>query len=132
MTQNNDSAVTEVSSSDVGRDAILAFRHKAGSIHKVTAFGGVVYFKEWTSEERDNFESSLIVGRGKAQRVSTANIRAKMFVRSVCAADGKLIFSDEDAKEIGKLPAPEVEKVYAEIQKINSVSDEDVEELAGN
>lgn len=133
MTQNNDSAAIEVSSNgDVSREGILAFRSKAGSVHKVTAFGGVVYFKEWTSEERDNFESSLIVGRGKAQRVSTANIRAKMFVRSVSDKDGKLIFSDEDAKEIGKLPAPEVEKVYAEIQKVNSVSDEDVEELAGN
>jgi hypothetical protein len=130
--QNNDSVVTE-DSRDVGREGILAFRSKSGSIHKVDgAFGGVVYFKEWTSEERDNFEASLIVGRGKSQRVTTANIRAKMFVRSVCDKDGKLIFSDEDAKEVGKLPAPEVEKVYAEIQKVNSVSDEDVEELAGN
>lgn len=132
----NDSKTTKAVSTtpleDVGREGILAFRSKAGTVHKVTAFGGTVYFKEWTSEERDNFEGSLITGRGKGQRVSTANIRAKMFVRSVCDKDGKQIFSDEDAKEVGKLPAHEVEKVYAEIQKVNSVSDEDVEELAGN
>lgn len=134
MMQNNDSEAKEIVAKEegVGRDGILAFRTKAGSVHKVPAFDGFVYFKEWTSEERDNFEGSLIVGRGKGQRVSTANIRAKMFVRSVCDANGKLIFTDEDAKEVGKLPAPEVEKVYAEIQKVNSVSDEDVEELAGN
>lgn len=129
---SNDSKKTKVVLEDTTKDGILAFRQKAGAIHSVSAFGGIVYFKEWTSEERDKFEASLITGRGKAQRVSTANIRAKMFCRSVVTKDGAQIFSDEDVAEIGKLPAAEVEKVYAEIQKYNSVSDEDVEELAGN
>lgn len=129
MTQNNDSAPTKT---DVGKDAILAFKAQAGKVHQVEAFGGVVYFKEWTSSERDKFEGSLIIGRGKKSIVSTDNIRAKMFVRSVCNKDGTLIFADKDAEEIGTLPAAEVEKVYAAIQAVNSVSDEDVEELAGN
>lgn len=129
---SNDSKTPKAVLEEATKDGILAYRQKAGAIHSVPAFGGLVYFKEWTSEERDKFEASLITGRGKAQRVTTSNIRAKMFCRSVCTKDGAQIFSDEDIPEVGKLPAGEVEKVYAEIQKYNSVSDEDVEELAGN
>lgn len=128
----NDSKVTKEAPKDATREGILAYKSKAGVIHKVEAFGGVIYFKEWTSTERDKFEGGLIVGKGKAQRVSTENIRAKMFIRSVCDITGKLIFDDSDLNDIGSLPAAEVEKVYAEIQKVNSVSDEDVDELARN
>jgi hypothetical protein len=125
--ENNDSNLNRAT-----KESILAFRQKSGKIHEVQAFNGIVYFKEWTSGERDNFESSLVIGKGKSQRVSTNNIRAKMFVRSVCDKDGKLIFTDEEASDVGLLPAAEVDKVYAAIQKVNSVSDDDVEELAGN
>lgn len=114
------------------KTGILAFRTQAGKIHPVKAFNGELFVKEWTSAERDAFEASLVVGKGKAQKVSTANIRAKMFVRAVVNAKGERLFGDEDAGAVGQLPAAEVDRVYTVIQKVNSFSDEDIEELAGN
>jgi hypothetical protein len=134
MSQNNDSKPTKTKAplEDISKDQILAFKSQAGKIHQIEAFGGTVYIKEWTSQERDRFEGSMIIGKGKRATVTIDNIRAKMFVRSVCDKNGTLIFADKDAEEIGSLPAAEVEKVYAKCQEVNSVSDEDVEELAGN
>lgn len=126
MTSPNDSGA------GVTRDGILATKKDAGKIHEVEAFGGTIYFKEFVPASRDAFEASLVVGKGKTARVSTVNIRSKMFCRCVCDKDGKLLFSDADVGEVGQLPGPEVEKVYQAMQEVNSISDEDIEELAGN
>lgn len=122
----------EAPKAPLDKTGILAFTAKAGKIHEVKAFGGVIKVKEWTATERDAFESSLVTGKGKTQRVSTANIRAKMFVRAVVDDAGARIFTDEDAFNVGQLPAAEVDKVYTVIQNVNSFSDDDIEELSGN
>jgi hypothetical protein len=116
----------------LGRDAMLSTKKDAKKIHQVPAFGGVVFFKEFTPSARDAFEASLVVGKGKKAKVSTKNIRAKMLAALVVDQKGRRIFKDIDVGEIGELPGPEVEKVYQAIQEVNKLSDEDIEELAGN
>lgn len=124
----------------LGRDQILASKKDAGRIYKVRAFfidaeqkvRGWVFFKAFTPNQRDAFENSLVVGKGRKAKVSTKNIRAKMFVSCVCGAKGQRLFRDEDYAIVGQLPGPEVERVFQAMQEINSFSDEDIEELAGN
>lgn len=125
-------SLADLSVAPIGRDAIMATKKDAGRIYQVKAFGGLVYFKPFTPTERDAFEAKLVVGKGRKAKVSTINIRAKMFVSRVVDQKGRRLFRDEDYALVGGLPGPEVEKVFQAMQEVMSISDEDIEELAGN
>ena len=63
--------------------------------------------------DRDDWEKSLLVGRGKRKDVNTANARAKLAVR--CLVDkpgGQRPFGDEHADLVGALPAAVLQPIF--------------------
>lgn len=127
------SPVSLVPAAASSRDAALAAMRAVPKPRKiVTTDAGPFIVQGLSASERDAFEASLVVGRGKTKDVSTLNIRAKLVARSVVDGDGKRLFLDEDAVLLGQMPAKIIGPLYDAAQEMSSVSDEDVEDMAKN
>jgi hypothetical protein len=88
-------------------------------------WGGDIFIRTMTGAERDAFEEEVIVN-GKAD---AKNIRARLCVRVIVDEDGNRIFSDSDAEALGSKSTHALERVADVAQMLNSMTDNDVEEL---
>lgn len=86
-----------------------------------------------TGHERDSFEASLVVGRGKKRDVKTDNIRAKLAARSLFTAPpsegGRRMFTDEQADQLGTIRADVLSPIFGVAQRLSGISDDDIDEL---
>lgn len=89
-----------------------------------------VWVQGMSGTERDAWEKSLIVGRGKRRDVNTENVRAKLAARClVTAPGGDRLFTDDEAALLGALPAAVLNPIFEKAQRLSGVSDEDLDEL---
>lgn len=93
---------------------------------------GVVRIKALSAIERDDFESSLVLGQGKHSKVSTVNIRAKLCARGIVDAKGNRLFSDSEVLKLGAKSAAAMDRVYERIAHLSKISDADIEDYKGN
>lgn len=119
------------------RGSLLAQKDLPRKRLYVEAFGGVVCLQEMKSIERDAYEAALVIKlrgkNGKEKReVTTHNIRAKLICRMVIDEAGQRIFTDEDAALLGQLPAADMDRLWTAAQTLSGVTEDDIEELAGN
>ncbi len=96
---------------------------------EVPEWGGAVRIQTMTGYARDAFEASIT---GKNGGVNTTNIRAKLVAACLVDEAGELMFAEKDVAKLGKKSAAALERVFAAAQKLNRISDGDVEELAKN
>lgn len=95
----------------------------------VAALGGDAIVRGMTGAERDAFEASLVIGKGKGRDVSTTNIRAKLVARCLVNEQGERLFTDADADALGLIRVDVLSPLFAIAQKLSGVSDEDIDEL---
>ena len=116
----------------LSRDQILEASDADFEDVAVPEWGGTVRVRSLSGTERDQFESSLLVKRGKQRDVSLVNARAKL-VALVCVDDmGNRLFTDSDVVALGKKNAAALSRVYDVATRLSGLSDEDVDELEGN
>lgn len=99
----------------------------------VPEWGGEVRVKGLSGRERDKFEAdSLKKGKGGTRDVNLENLRARLII--MCAVDEQFqpIFDRSDIMRLGEKSASALEKVFSVAQRLSGMSDEDVDELAGN
>lgn len=96
---------------------------------EVPEWGGTVRVRGLSGVERDEFESSLLDGKGT---VKLANTRARLVVFSVIDEDGKRLFEDWDVKALGAKSAAALDRIVAVAMRLSGIADTDLEELAGN
>lgn len=97
--------------------------------------GGVplkVWVRSMGVTERDDYEASLIEGRGKSQRVSTKGARQKMLVQTVVDAEGAPVFTHEDIAWLGEKSAKVVDRLVDIAMALCGMTDKDIEHLVGN
>jgi hypothetical protein len=116
----------------LGREAILAAPDIKTEQVAVPEWGGTVLVRGMTGAERDEYEATLVVGKGKNRDVNMRNARAKLVVRCLVDADGKRLFGDADVAALGKKSATALERVFDVARRLSGMSDEDLEELMGN
>lgn len=95
----------------------------------VPEWGGTVLVGTMSGFARDQFESAII---GKNGGLNTTNIRAKLAASTLIDAKGNLLFNDKDVAALGKKSAAALDRVFEEAQKLNRISEADVEDLAKN
>lgn len=95
----------------------------------VPEWGGVVRIKEMTASARDAFEQSLL---GKDRKPSLSDARAKLAASCICDENGDLLFSQADVVSLGRKSAKALDRVVSAIQRINAMSDEELEESVKN
>jgi hypothetical protein len=111
------------------RDAILAAATLPTEDVEVKALGGSVTIRGLSAVERDSFEKSMFVTKGKSREFNLANVRARLV--ALCAVDeaGARLFSDEDVVALGQVRADVVDKLFTTAQRLSGLRDEDVAEL---
>jgi hypothetical protein len=96
----------------------------------VPEWGGVVRVRTMTGTERDRFEASTYnEGRG----MNIADLRARLCALCIVGDDGKTrLFTDHQVEALGKKSASALNRVFDVARSLNGLTQEDVDELAGN
>ena len=93
----------------------------------VPEWGGDVWVRALTASERDALELSVTGDKGTMQ-----NLRARLAVLVLVDEKGARLFSDGEAAALGAKSAAALDRVFTVGQKINALSEEDVEGLVKN
>lgn len=105
-------------------------------IVNVPEWGGDVLIRVMSGAERDAYEAEIVGNRaGKDRRINLQNMRAKLVARCIVNEDGTPMFNWRDPADVGTLgdlDARGLDTVFKACQRINGLSDDDVDELAGN
>lgn len=116
----------------LGRDAILAVQDIQTEAVEVPEWGGTVYVRGMTGSERDAFEESVTQGRGRNQRVTLENFRAKLLVRTLVNEAGERLFGDDEVEALGRKSAAAVQRVFDVAARLSGLGTRDIEELTKN
>jgi hypothetical protein len=114
------------------RDAILAAAALKTEDVPVPEWGGSVLVRELRGRERDEWEASLAVQRGREMVRDTANIRAKLAARAIVGEDGEPLFTQQDVAALGELSAAALERVFDVASRLSGLNPADVEEMGKN
>lgn len=109
-------------------DQILGASDSRTETVSVPEWGGDVKVRTLTGRERDSFEASIVSGKA----VNMVNVRAKLVARTLCDDAGKRLFTDAQIEILGDRSARALDRVFAVAQRINGLSQQDVDELAKN
>ena len=95
----------------------------------VEEWDGFITLKALSAKERDAFESSFMVQKGKKREFVNANIRAKLVVK--CAIDEmqNRLWSDDDAGWLGDKNASAVNRLYEAAARLSGITEADADEL---
>lgn len=95
----------------------------------VPEWGGDVLVRALSGTERDRFESMIVSGQGRNQKVNTENVRAKLVALVAVGEDGKRLFSDADVAALGKKNAAPLERVFKVGMRLSGLSQGDVDDM---
>lgn len=114
----------------LSRDEILGANDLATELVEVPEWGGSVRARTLTGAERDAFEMAVYTMRQKAG--AAVNIRALLVALCVVDDEGKRLFSERDAAQLGAKSARALDRVFSAAQRLNGLTAADVDELAKN
>lgn len=115
----------------LSRDQILAASDLETREVEVPEWGGSVLVRALSGKERDAYEASLMLIRGKTQIPNLANMRAKLVARAIVDEDGKRLFTDQDVNALGLKSAAALNRVHDVVQELSGLNEgatEDAEE----
>lgn len=112
--------------------AILAADDIKTETVPVPEWGGEVLVRGMTAAQRDDYEQSLMKGKGSDREVNLRNARTKLAVRSVVDADGELLFAEQDVVALGKKSAAALQRVFDVATRLSGLSKEDLVDLTEN
>ena len=93
----------------------------------VPEWGGVVYVRSLTADEKDTFEYRLF-----SQKENARGIRAAYVGLSLVDDMGVRLFSDDEIPMIGTKFAGAVDRVFEVVSRINRISEKDLDDLEKN
>ncbi len=111
------------------RDKFLALKVPIQAVSLPELGGETVYVWGLSGAERDAFEATMTVQRGKKREQNLANIRARFLVIILRDADGKRLFTDAEADVVGNLPASVLDRLFDVGRKLSGMTEADVDEL---
>lgn len=114
----------------LGKADILSAEDRKTVDVDVDEWGGTVRLREMSGRERDKFESDFVQTKGGETVENYDNLRARLV--AACAVDenlNKLFPKAEDVKALGNKSASALNKVWKAAQKLNGMTEADVEEL---
>lgn len=96
----------------------------------VPEWGGDVYVRTMTGEERDSYITAVFGTSGKERNMRNAT--AQLLARTLCDEKGNRIFSDGDAAALGRKSSAVLGPLFAAASRLNGLSKADMEEIVGN
>lgn len=97
----------------------------------VPEWGGDVRVKTLTGAERDQYEAESVKMEGNRRKM-TGNLRARLVALTAINEDGTPMFTRADVMKLGQKSAAALERVFEVAAKLNGMTEEDMDDLAGN
>jgi len=111
------------------KEQILKQDDLKSEIVDVPEWGGDVRVCTMSGFARDRFEAGIT---GKNGGTNMSNIRAKLAAATIVDEEGKLLFDEADIAKLGNKSCAALDRVFAAAQRLNLISNADVDELAKN
>jgi hypothetical protein len=111
------------------REEILNASDYTTEIVEVPEWGGSVIVQSLSGKERDEFELSQLVQKGKVTELNLVNLRARLVAMSIVDENHKSVFTLADVAKLGAKNAAALERVYKVAQRLSGLRREDIEEL---
>jgi len=112
----------------LSRDAILSADDLKKETVSVPEWGGDVIIATMSGQARDSWEQSLI----RNKETNMDNIRARLVAMSAVDEKGNRLFSDSDIESLGKKSASALDRCVRVAQKLNKLTESELEELSKN
>ncbi len=93
-------------------------------------WGGTAFVREMSGFERDGWE--VYAQREIEKKAGRVNMRAKLATLVLCDADGRRLFTDEQANELAKKSSAALDRIYEAAIKVNQLTQSDVKTIEGN
>lgn len=90
--------------------------------------GGYVWVAVMSGTQRDEYEVEVIKDSDKSMK----NMRARLVVRCAQDDDGKRLFTLDDVEAVGNESSKALERIVHVAQRLNRLTEKDMEELKGN
>lgn len=113
----------------LSRDDILNANDRELSEVEVPEWGGSVLVRSLSGKERDDYETGTVYHKNGKEIRNFENFRARLVALCVVDENGQRLFGPRDVKALGNKSVAALQRVFNECQKLNGISDEDVEEL---
>jgi len=111
------------------KDAILSANDIERERVEVPEWGGYVWVRGMTGEERDAFEAGLVERKGKSRELNFKNMRASLVAKTVVNDGGERLFDDNDVKRLGQKSAAALDRLYEVATRLSGIGEQDVEDL---
>lgn len=95
----------------------------------VPEWGGDVMVRGLTGRQRDAWEASMSVRRGKTVVPDMRDFRARLVVLCVVDETGTLVFHDGDIDALAGKSGAALDRLYEVAARLSGIGDSDVEEL---
>jgi len=116
----------------LNRDQILEASDLKTETVAVPEWGGDVIVSSMTGATRDSWEQSLVLNVGGKSSVNMENMRARLVVATVVDESGNRLFTDADVAQLGAKSGAALERVCKVAQRLNGLTDADLEDVKGN
>lgn len=93
----------------------------------VPEWGGSVRVSTMSAFARDRFEANIAKAGGG---LNLHNIRAKLAIATIVDDDNKPLFDESDIDRLGQKSCAALDRIFAAAQRLNLISDKEVETLA--
>jgi hypothetical protein len=114
------------------KQAILEAQDLQTEPVEVPEWGGAVLVRSLTGRERDAYEQSVMVRRGRTYEARLTDARAKLVSLSIVDEEGVRMFSDGDVKKLTQKSAAALSRVFNMAARLSGISEADLDELAKN
>jgi L-ascorbate metabolism protein UlaG (beta-lactamase superfamily) len=113
----------------LGKDAIFAADDIKSERVPIPEWGGEVMVRGLTGNQRDAWEASMRVTRGKKTEMDMTNFRARLCVLCVVDETGQLVFHQGDVDDLAGKSGAALDRIYDVAARLSGISDTDVEDL---
>ena len=106
------------------RDQILGAQDLTYEEVAVPEWGGVVRVRMMTGAERDAFEASTLVRRGKRVDLNMVNMRARLVALTVVDKAGARLFTERDVEVLAAKSSAALNRVFEAARVLNGLTEE--------
>lgn len=115
----------------LNREAILAAEDLRSVDVDVPEWGGTIRVRMLTGAEMDQFMATVQQHQVNG-KIDPKTLRARLVILTAVDEDGARLFTDDDLDALQGKSHAAIARVFGEAQHLNGLSDDDVEEMAGN
>ena len=113
------------------KDAILSAQDLKTERVSVPEWGGEVSVRTMTGTERDEIEAETLQSAGDI-KTRYHNLRSRVLVRVLVDDNGKRLFGDDEIDALGGKSTASLDRLFAVAQRLNALTEQDVEALLKN